>query len=143
MHTLARLVAILIWLCANDPEIGETRLNVFFKIWVYLFEAIWVIYGSTFIYSEEVSNCEETARLTPSHDEIESWTFEHVETLRISSIVLLVLGYLIWIWIIGSLLFACAVYRMYTNWTHMDRETSQKNLQREHQQMNSKEDVGA
>ena len=63
MHTLARVIAISNWLCANDPEIGETRLNVFFKSWVYLFEAIWVIYGSTFIYSDSVSNCHETAHL--------------------------------------------------------------------------------
>ena len=122
LHTLTRFTQVLIWLCANDPEIAETRLTLFFKFWVYLFEAIWVIYGSTFIYSDKVASCDETAKLAVTDES--DWSVDHVETLRIAVIVLLVIGYLVWIWIISSFLFACAVYKLYTTWTQMDRTTS-------------------
>lgn len=69
LHTLTRVVAMCIWGCANDPELAETRLTIFFKIWVYVFEAIWVIYGSTFIYSDEVSTCDDTTRQALEDDE--------------------------------------------------------------------------
>jgi len=116
---------MILWGCANDPELAETRLTIFFKVWVYVFEAVWDIYGSTFIYSDKVSYCDDTLRDALEADENdikkanEGWDEElidNVETLRISAIVLLVLGYLIWIWILCSLCVACAYYRMLKKW---------------------------
>lgn len=50
-----------------------------------------------------------------------------METLRISAIVLLALGYMIWLWIIGSIIVAIAYYRVIMTWSQMDRETAIKN----------------
>ena len=113
-------------------------MTLFFKFWVYLFEAIWVIYGSTFIYSDEVASCDETAKLEVTDES--DWSVNHVETLRIAVIVLLVIGYLVWIWIISSFLFACAVYKLYTSWTQMDRTTSKSTYQVDNQSKTEKQD---
>ena len=48
------LVTVCAWKCANDPNMASTRLYVFGTFWLYIFEAAWVIYGSTFIYKEEI-----------------------------------------------------------------------------------------
>ena len=88
-------------------------------MWVYLFEAVWTIYGTTFIFSAEINECDQTTRLASVIEH-----FEHVEALRISAIVLLCLGYIIWIWIICSLLLAYALYKNYQIWMKMDRTTS-------------------
>lgn len=73
---------------------------VFIEIWVYLFEAAWVVYGSTFIYSEEIYYCHKTVAEVVKEEGgdtiyYEGWEVEYVDELRITSIVVLVGGYLI------------------------------------------------
>lgn len=46
------------WCRANDPTLAETKLYVFGTFWLYLFIAGWIIYGSTFIYSEDIQKCD-------------------------------------------------------------------------------------
>ena len=46
------------WCRANDPTLAETKLYVFGTFWLYLFIAGWIIYGSTFVYSKEISECD-------------------------------------------------------------------------------------
>jgi len=58
MHLIERFVAGLFWLYAKDPAMAECRLYLFFRIWVYFIEASWIIYGSTFVYGEEIDECE-------------------------------------------------------------------------------------
>ena len=48
----------MIWLRAKDP--GDTHLlaELFYGAWVFLAETGWLIYGNTFIYTDEIMNCE-------------------------------------------------------------------------------------
>ncbi len=59
--TATAITEIAFWGCANDPNLAGTRLRLFLQYWVYLFTAAWILYGSTFIYDEEISQCEELA----------------------------------------------------------------------------------
>ena len=55
LHTISNVCGLVIWGCARDPSLAETRLSAFFKIFIYLVEAAWVIYGNTFIYSDDIN----------------------------------------------------------------------------------------
>ena len=112
------LFAVCVWYRANDPTMAETRLYVFGTFWLYLFMATWIIYGSTFIYSDEISQCVDTTF------EIFGDTVQRVAELRITALVLIVLGYLN---LIGILLLACAgccMYCVYKSWTKVDALTN-------------------
>ena len=58
LHMIERIASAVFWLYANEPTLADIRINIFFRFWLNLFEAGWIIYGSTFIYSEEVQDCE-------------------------------------------------------------------------------------
>jgi len=49
------------WLFANDPAIAEGKIFIFIRFWLFLFEAAWILYGSTFVFSDEFANCESAA----------------------------------------------------------------------------------
>ena len=57
IHAATTISYVIMWKCAKDPTLQVTRIRVFFHVWVYLFEAGWLIYGNTFIYSDKMKNC--------------------------------------------------------------------------------------
>ena len=59
VHVFVHLAYSIIWIKAKDPTYQLTRIRVFFHVWVYLFEAAWLIYGNTFVYSSEMRECGE------------------------------------------------------------------------------------
>ena len=70
---------------------------MFFGGWVFLVEAGWIIYGNTFIYSNEIKNCDATSL-------IELGRSDDVSSLRITTMVLIIYGYLL---LLGILLLVC------------------------------------
>ena len=48
------IILIGIWKKAKDPPYQQIKMEVFFGVWLFLAEAAWIIYGNTFIYSEEI-----------------------------------------------------------------------------------------
>ena len=50
------------WIFNDDPDRAEGKLFIFLRMWLILFEAGWIIYGSTFVFSSLVDECEETAK---------------------------------------------------------------------------------
>ena len=49
-----------------------------------------------------------------------------VEVLHISTIVLMVLGYFVLLYLICSCVMAICLYKMYVKWTKMDAETKER-----------------
>lgn len=49
---------IYIYKKTKDPSTAQIKLELFFGVWVFLLEAGWIIYGNTFIYSDEIKGCE-------------------------------------------------------------------------------------
>ena len=57
VHAVVNFTYMCIWRRAKDPTMQLTRIQVFFHFWVVLFEAVWFIYGNTFIYKDETIEC--------------------------------------------------------------------------------------
>ena len=110
IHALVHFAYCFIWIWAKDPTIWLTRFRVFFHFWVYLFEAGWIIYGSTFIYSEEIKECGEKYDVVIGLREEEKHS---VSTLRLTVLVYICLGYLLWLIILCSLCFVICAYQKY------------------------------
>ena len=51
VHTVRTIILLIVWKKAKDPSFQQIRIEFFFGMWIFLFEAGWIIYGSTFIYS--------------------------------------------------------------------------------------------
>ena len=59
VHAVIHLSYTIIWIKAKDPTMQLTRIRIFFHMWIYLLEAVWFIYGNTFIYSDDIKACED------------------------------------------------------------------------------------
>ena len=79
-------------------------------MWVFICEAGWLIYGNTFIYSDNCKNCEyETAKYS-------------VQTERTTCLVIIIYGYLLLIGIVGLILFYISLYFGYKAYVEGDME---------------------
>jgi len=58
LHLVERIVSLCLWLRSEDPYLQEARTYIFGRIWINLVEAAWIIYGSSFIYSQELKECD-------------------------------------------------------------------------------------
>ena len=94
LHFLAYGVAALIWAKAKDPSTAEAFLRIAFQIWLYLFEVFWVGRAISLTFSREVSICDE-------------------RLIQISCIVLVLLGFLLWIRVICGTVGACYMLHKY------------------------------
>ena len=83
---------------AKDPALGHIKLEFFYGWLVFIFEVCWSIYGSTFIYSEEMDYCK--------GDKDES---AHALILWITALVLICLGYFLIIYLLGVAIFMCFI----------------------------------
>ena len=96
-HSIRTIVLLAIWRSAVDPPYQQIKMEVFFGVWIFLMEAGWIIYGNTFIYSDEIRNCDAEALITLDID-------DRVDTLRITTIVLICYGYVL---LLGICLLMC------------------------------------
>ena len=114
LHTITSVCGLVIWGCARDPSLAETRLSAFVKIFIYLAEAAWVIYGNTFIYSDDINQCDATTELAFGNK------VSHVDTLIISTKVLIIFGYVLLLRILCICVIACIVFRVYQGWCRVE-----------------------
>ena len=76
---------------------------MFFGGWIFLAEAAWIIYGNTFIYSQEIKDCTiSSSSFLKKNDEIDS--------LRITTLILIIYGYLLLLVILGLIIFYIGAY---------------------------------
>ena len=116
LHCLERLASLFSWGFANDPSLADVRLYIFLRLWLYLLEASWIIYGSSFIYEVEMDECEA--------ESVEAGVYaaDFVKPLRISTEVLIIYGYLLLLWLVGGFCLALFMYRAYVSYVKADKE---------------------
>ena len=88
---------------------------MFFGFWVYLADAIWLIYGNTFIYADEIKNCD---------DDFESVFVRsnlNVTTERTTALVLIIYGYCLLLGMLAGICFGIGFYFVYKDYTAADR----------------------
>ena len=100
-------MVIIFWMTVREPTMAESRTFLFVRVPNGLFEIAWVIYGSTFVWSDEVAECKETT------EHAGNTVFDRVETLRITAQVLIVFGYLYILFVIISIVGVYCMYRAY------------------------------
>ena len=54
VHIIRAIVLIHFWRTSKDPAMKQIKLEVFFGIWLFLFEICWLVYGNTFIYDDSI-----------------------------------------------------------------------------------------
>ena len=96
-HAVRTLILIIVWKRAKDPPYQQIKTEVFFGGWVFLAEAGWIIYGNTFIYSEQIKSCDVDYKNIFGREDV-------VDNLRISTMILIIYGYFL---LLGILLLMC------------------------------------
>jgi len=111
LHIFERIAAACSWMRANNPANAEGRLFLFVRIWLYLGEVAWVIYGTTFAFNEEMDEC--------ASDSIKAGVdltiADMISLLRWSTKFLIIYGYLLILYLLCSCCIGVAVYRTYTS----------------------------
>ena len=110
LHFLAYAVAALLWTnrCkVRDPSTAEAVLRIVFQVWLYLFEGVWVGRAISFTFSGQVAQCDE-------------------RLIQISCIVLVFLGFLLWIRVICGTVGACYMLHRYRKKHRSDALKKQK-----------------
>ena len=120
-HLVRTIAIIIFWKKAVDPSYAQIKLELFFGAWIFLCEAGWLIYGNTFIYSSEIHDCD---------DDLSSILGNNLDlntdTLRISTLVVIIYGYFL---LGGIILLACffmALYFGYKSYTAQDMATANR-----------------
>ena len=57
LHLVRTIAIIFVLLKAKDPATSTIKMEAYFGVWVFLFEVVWLIYGNSFIYTDDVKNC--------------------------------------------------------------------------------------
>ena len=108
---------LAIWDHAEDPSLSQIKLEVFYGIWVFLAEAVWLIYGNTFIYDSEIANCDSYVNA------LFKKTTTSVTTLRNTAMVLIIYGYFLLIGIVVAVFFAVGAFLAYRSYVKNDLQT--------------------
>ena len=54
LHLVKKIAMICFWCKSDDPKEKEAQLNLAFVMLLFLPEIAWYLYGSLFIYSQEM-----------------------------------------------------------------------------------------
>ena len=95
LHMIRTCFVMLAWWKAKDPSVIQLKIELFFGVWVFLMEAGWIIYGNSFIYTDEMVNCEMGSRYRVFTAQIE----------RTTVLILVIYGYFLLAAIAGVLIF--------------------------------------
>ena len=108
---------MIIWHKAKDPSVQQIKVEIYYGVWIFLFEASWIIYGNTFIYTEAYDNCE---------FKLKTYSKFSTELERYTVMALIIYGYLLLVAIVGTMLFWIAFYIGYKQRFTADMETVKK-----------------
>lgn len=100
------------WKKAKDPSEMQIKIELFYGVWIFLLEACWLIYGNTFIYTEEIKVCHD-------HNSLFGWD---VSSERLTTLVLIIYGYFLLAGILFFILFYTGLYFGYKSYTQLDQE---------------------
>ena len=123
LHVIRTLTLVCIWRCAKDPAMTHIKLEVFYGVWIFLLEIVWLIYGNTFIYDDKIQDC---------NDEIEAKSIDvdiNTNTLRATALTLIVYGYLLFVGVVFTILFYIGAYMGYQSYAKEDKEALEKQEQ--------------
>jgi len=113
-HILRTLTIIYLWGKAKDPSYQQIKVEVFYGIWVFLFEAGWLIYGNTFIYS-----------ITCNVDLgsiIGNASYINTDTLVITAKALIIYGYILFLGVLLTICFFIGILLGYRSYVKADTE---------------------
>ena len=113
LHEIRSIAVIYIWHKANDPAVAQLKLELIYGGWVFILEACWIIYGNTFIYTEESQQCVYQPR----------WSILSTTTERNTVMVLIIYGYLLLLGMFLTMCFFIAFYFGYKSYIKTDLET--------------------
>ena len=85
----------------------QIKMELFYGLWIFLFEACWIIYGNTFIYDEDIKNCNFETSLI-------GWD---IERERITTLVLIAWGYILLAGIVATICFYTVLLLGYKSYT--------------------------
>ena len=122
LHLIERTASVCTWLYANEPTIAESRLFIMMRFWLFILEASWIIYGTSFIYDEEIENC------GPAELEKGELAADLVEPLRITTTVLVIYGYILLLWICCGCLLFIYCYRTVQSWRDIEKKSRELEL---------------
>ena len=57
LHAIRTIAIVFIWYNKPDPGMAQIKIEVFYGFWVFIAEAAWIVYGNTFIYTDEIKEC--------------------------------------------------------------------------------------
>ena len=118
---LRTFAIICAWKSAKDPSYTQVKIELFYGIWVFLLEAVWLIYGNTFIYNDTIKDCNTSFQ--------HKWSFKtlNTNTLRATAMVLIIYGYFLLIGIILVILFYAGAYFGYKSYVKQDLASKEVN----------------
>ena len=111
LHLIRSLILIIMWIKFRDPALGQMKLEFFYGSLVFILEAAWSIYGSTFIYSDDMDYCK------GNHSDQ-----GHAVVLWFTCLIMICLGYLLILYIIAVIFFACVVFMTFRSWNQDQTE---------------------
>ena len=86
------------------------KIELFYGVWLFLAEAILIIYGSAFIYDKEIKDCNEEFHSKWGKNDL------NTNTLRTTALVLISYGYFLLLGIILVVLFYIAAFLGYRSY---------------------------
>lgn len=104
--TVCSIMQVCIWLRAKDPPYEESKLRLYLQYLVYIFAGCWIIYGSTFMFTDEIKHCEEPVDHTSN--------IFSVKALRITAVVAVAHGYVTLLWLLCLCCLGCVLYCVMT-----------------------------
>ena len=110
LQLIRTFAIILVWHKAKDPAQVQLKIELFYGVWLFLAEASLIIYGNTFIYDEEIKDCNEAFRF--------KWGNQDLDTnmLRATALVLIIYGYFLLLGMILIILFYIAAFMGYRSY---------------------------
>ena len=113
-----RLIVAWNWIFRNEPDKAEGKVFIFFRFWLQIFESVFVIYGSTFLFGDYVEECEQTAKKA----QIDEKLLDSYWKLSVTTKVLMIYGFSIIIYILCQFIIFCVLFKTYQSWVQTDTE---------------------
>ena len=107
LHLVKKIAMICFWCKSDDPKEKEAQLNLAFVMLLFLPEIAWYLYGSLFIYSQEMQPCRHSSVV-------------EIKVLWITAIALIAHSYIYFIVLVGVMIFFCFAYKLFVDWAKME-----------------------
>ena len=121
LHAAERTAVGVCWLYVKEPVNAEGRLFIFFRLWLIIGEAALIVYGNTFIFSEQIDECESESIAAG----LSLTLTDMIDMLSWTATILIIYGYLLILYLICSCIFGIVLYKQYSSFCRMDATTKE------------------